>query len=71
MERDRSDDEKLDKAVEDMQSDVDEMRARSEKLGDRIAETRSDWRTKQQDDSVAGAQPPVDDAPDDPADETA
>ena len=44
-----------------MQSDADEMQERSEKLGDRIDETRSDWRSKQQDDAVPGAQPPLDD----------
>jgi hypothetical protein len=52
---------RLDEAVEDMQSDADEMQERSEKLGDRIDETRSDWRSKQQDDAVPGAQPPLDD----------
>jgi hypothetical protein len=61
MEHDRQEDEKLDEAVEDMQSDADEMQERSEKLGDRIDETRSDWRSKQQDDAVPGAQPPLDD----------
>jgi len=61
MEHDRHEDEKLDEAVEDMQSDADEMQERSEKLGDRIDETRSDWRSKQQDDAVPGAQPPLDD----------
>jgi hypothetical protein len=61
MEHDRQDDEKLDEAVEDMQSDADQMQERSEKLGDRIDETRSDWRANQQDDAVPGAQPPLDD----------
>ena len=66
MEHDPQDDGKLDEAVEDMQSDVDEMRERSEKLGDRIDETRSDWRSKQQDDAVPGAQPRQDDAAEHP-----
>ena len=60
MDHDRQDNEKLDEAVEDMQSDADEMQERSEKLGDRIDETRSDWRANQQDDAVPGAQPPLD-----------
>ena len=68
MEHDRQD-EKLDEAVEDMQSDADEMQERSEKLGDRIDETRSDWRAKQQDDAVPGAQPPLDDEAEHPPSE--
>ena len=39
----------------------EEMQERSEDLGDRIEETRSDWHRKQQDDAVPGAQPPPDD----------
>lgn len=66
MEQDRRDDEKLDEAIEDMQSDADEMQERSEKLGDRIDETTSDWRSKQQDDAVPGAQLPQDDAAEHP-----
>jgi hypothetical protein len=66
MEHDRRDDEKLDEAVEDMESDADEMSERSEKLGDRIDATRSDWRSKQQDDAVPGAQPPPDDEAEQP-----
>lgn len=54
-------DEELDEAVEDMRSDAEEMQERSEKLGDRIDEARSDWRSKQQDDAVPGARPPLDD----------
>ena len=71
MEQGQRDDEKLDEAVEDMQSDVDEMQARSEKLGERIDETRSDWHSKQQDDAVAGAQPPADDVAQDPPEDRA
>jgi hypothetical protein len=61
MEHDRRDEEKLDEAVEDMRSDAEGMQERSEKLGDRIEHTRSDWHRKQQDDAVPGAQPPLDD----------
>jgi DNA-binding ferritin-like protein len=66
MEQDRRHDEKLDEAIEDMQSDADEMQERSEKLGDHIDETTSAWRSKQQDDAVPGAQPPLDDAAEHP-----
>jgi hypothetical protein len=61
MEHDPEVDEELDAAIEDMQSDVDEMEQRSQTLGDHIDETSSAWRSKQQDDSVPGAEPPVDD----------
>ena len=36
---------------------LDEMEARSEELGEEIDETRSDWKRKQQDSSVPGADP--------------
>lgn len=65
MEQDRREDEKLgeavDEAIEDMQSDAEEMQRGSEELGDRIEKTRSDWHSKQRDDAVPGAQPPPDD----------
>jgi hypothetical protein len=54
-------DENLDEAVEEMRSDAEEMQERSEALGDDIDDVRSDWRAKQQDDAVPGAQPPLDD----------
>jgi hypothetical protein len=38
--------------------EVDEMEARSEKLGDEIAEVREDWERKKSDDAVPGAQNP-------------
>jgi hypothetical protein len=73
MEQERRDDEKLvDQAVKDMGSDVDEMQERSEELGERVEETRSDWGSKQQDDAVPGAQPPpVDEAERPPGEEPA
>jgi hypothetical protein len=62
VEQEGQDDEKLvDQAVEEMGSDVEEMQERSEELGDRVDETRSDWRSKQKDNAVPGAQPPPDD----------
>jgi hypothetical protein len=57
----RHTDEKLDEAVEAMRSDAEEMQQRSTELGDRIEDARSDWHAKQQDDSVPGARPPLDD----------
>jgi hypothetical protein len=60
MEQERSADEQLDEAVEDMQSDAEGMQERSEKLGDAIEDAESDWHAKQQDDAVPGAQPPPD-----------
>lgn len=52
--------EKLDEAVEDMQSDAAEMQERSDKLDDLIEDTKKDWHSKQQDDAVPGAQPAPD-----------
>jgi phage shock protein A len=49
--------EKLDEAVEDMELEAKEMRERSEELADRAEEVKSDWRAKQADESVPGAQP--------------
>ena len=60
MEHDRLDDEKLEKAVEEMRSDAEEMQERSEELGESIEKARSDWHSKQQDEAVPGAQPPLD-----------
>lgn len=61
VEHERREDDKLDEAIEDMQSDAEEMQERSEELGDLIEETRSDWHAKQRDPAVPGAQPPLDD----------
>jgi hypothetical protein len=44
--------------------EVDEMEARSEKLGDEIAEAREDWERKKADDKVPGAQDPETPEPD-------
>jgi hypothetical protein len=60
MEHDRPEDERLEEAVEEMSSDAEEMQERSEELGETIEKTRSDWRSKQQDEAVPGAQPPLD-----------
>jgi hypothetical protein len=70
VERDRPEDDRLDEAIEDMQSDAEEMQERSEELGDRIEETRSDWHAKQQDPAVPGAQPPLDDEAEHPPSKT-
>jgi hypothetical protein len=37
------------------------MQQRSDELGDRIEDVESDWRAKQQDEAVPGAQAPQDD----------
>jgi hypothetical protein len=53
--------EAVDEAVQDMRSDAEERQERSQALGDRIEQNRSDWHRKQQDAAVPGAQPPPDD----------
>ena len=40
-----------------LERDADDMEERSDKLDQRIDETRSDWEAKEQDSSVPGAQP--------------
>ncbi len=52
--------EKLDQAVEDMESDAKDMQEHSEELDDRAQKVKSDWRAKQADDAVPGAQLPPD-----------
>ena len=49
--------ERLDEAIEDMESVATEMQERSEELDDRAKAVKSDWRAKQADDAVPGAQP--------------
>jgi hypothetical protein len=62
-------DEKLDDAVEDMQSDAEKMKDSLDKLDDRIADTTSDRDSKQHDDAVPGEQPGPDDEAERPAGE--
>jgi hypothetical protein len=52
--------ERLDEAIADMESDATEMQERSEELEDRAKTVESDWRAKQADDGVPGAQPSPD-----------
>jgi hypothetical protein len=70
VEHERREDDKLDEAIEDMQSDAGEMQERSEELGDRIEQARSDWHAKQRDPAVPGAQPPLDDGAEHPPGES-
>jgi hypothetical protein len=51
----RSDD--VDAATDDMAGDLEEMEARTERLDEEVEQTRSDWRRKQEDPSVPGAEP--------------
>jgi len=53
--------EKLDEAVEAMESDAKEMQDHSEELDDRAEKVKSDWHAKQADEAVPGAQPPQSD----------
>jgi hypothetical protein len=49
--------DKLDEAVEDMELVAREMQERSQELAGRAEKVKSDWRAKQADESVPGAQP--------------
>ena len=43
-----------------MERDAAEMEEQSDKVGERIEEARSDWKAKEQDPSIPGAQPDPD-----------
>jgi hypothetical protein len=43
--------------ADEMEHDAERMEHDSQKVGDRIEEARSDWESKEQDDTVPGAQP--------------
>jgi hypothetical protein len=47
-------------AAEEMEAGAREMEARAEKLDNELDETRGEWRRKQQDSQVPGAQPAED-----------
>jgi hypothetical protein len=51
--------------AERMERDADRMEHESEKVGEHIDETRSDWEAKEQDDAVPGAQPDDEEEPGD------
>jgi hypothetical protein len=44
--------------VSEYEREADDMEARSERLGEEIADVREDWERKKSDDSVPGAQNP-------------
>ncbi len=44
----------------ELERDADEMEEHSDKVGERIEETRRDWEAKEQDPSIPGAQPDPD-----------
>jgi hypothetical protein len=44
----------------EMERDADRMEEHSDKLGERIEETRREWEAKEQDPSIPGAQPDPD-----------
>ena len=52
-------------AADEMEAGAREMEDRAEKLDEELDETRGEWRRKQQDPQVPGAQPPDDDEADD------
>ena len=40
-----------------MERDIDKLEEHSDEVGERIEETRREWKAKEQDPSIAGAQP--------------
>ena len=66
MERQDDLERRVDAATGEMESEAREMRSRAEELDEQIDETRSEWRRKQDDPQVPGAQ--ADDESDEDAD---
>jgi hypothetical protein len=56
MERTDPLDDRVQAAAEEMESDVAEMEEHSERVGEQIDETRSNWKRKQDDPSIPGAE---------------
>jgi hypothetical protein len=46
-----------DEQAEDLEREADHLEEHSDKVGERIDDTRRDWEAKEQDPSVPGAQP--------------
>lgn len=46
------------RAAQDLESELEEMERKAERLGDEVDETRADWRRKQSDETIPGAEPP-------------
>ena len=47
--------------ADEMEHDAEDMEEQSERVGDHIDDTRRDWESKEQDQSVPGAQPDPED----------
>jgi hypothetical protein len=55
----------VDRAIDEMESDRDEMEERSEELSDRVDATRHEWHARQSDSQVPGAVAPEEEPGDD------
>ena len=51
------DEQRIEEAERDMASDVREMESRASELGEDVEDLKSEWRRKQDDPSVPGAEP--------------
>ncbi|MDX6699123.1 MAG: hypothetical protein QOE65_2520 [Solirubrobacteraceae bacterium] len=49
-------DDAVQAATGEMESSIEDMEARSDEVGEHIDDTRSEWKAKQQDSSVPGAE---------------
>jgi hypothetical protein len=52
--------------ADQLDSDAQKMKDRADTLGEEIGDVREDWRQKQQDSGVPGAEPPADEGEDGP-----
>jgi hypothetical protein len=59
--QEREPEEQVDDAAKEMESSVEEMEERSDRLGDEVDSVKSDWESKRKASNVPGAQPPPED----------
>jgi hypothetical protein len=61
MERHDDLDDRVQAAAEEMEADIEEMEHHSDEVGEDIDDARSDWKRKQEDSSIPGAEADEDD----------
>lgn len=57
MEREDLGDDRVQAAAEEMESGLEDLEERRQDVDEDIEDTRADWRSKQEDSSVPGAEP--------------
>jgi hypothetical protein len=57
MDRQDELEDRVREAAGEMEDDADDMESRTDEVGDRVERTRAEWKRKQQDSQVPGADP--------------